>query len=100
MRFYAGPIRSIIAVGVPTALQSVMYSASNLFIQAAINSFSTDAVAAWTAYGKLDVFFWMTITSMAQSVTTFSGQNYGGEGHARRHPEQRVDGKRHAEHTS
>lgn len=77
MRFYAGPIRSIIAVGVPTALQSVMYSASNLFIQAAINSFSTDAVAAWTAYGKLDVFFWMTITSMAQSVTTFSGQNYG-----------------------
>ena len=54
-----------------------MYSASNLFIQAAINSFSTDAVAAWTAYGKLDVFFWMTITAMSQSLTTFAGQNYG-----------------------
>jgi len=55
----------------------VMYNASNLFIQAAINSFSTDAVAAWTAYGKLDVFFWMTLSAMAQSLTTFVGQNYG-----------------------
>ena len=77
MRLYAEPIHSILVIGVPTALQSVMYSASNLFIQAAINSFSTDAVAAWTAYGKLDVFFWMTITAMSQSLTTFVGQNYG-----------------------
>ena len=77
MRLYAEPIHSILVIGVPTALQSVMYSASNLFIQAAINSFSTDAVAAWTAYGKLDVFFWMTITAMSQSLTTFAGQNYG-----------------------
>ncbi len=77
MRFHAGPIHSILVIGVPTALQSVMYSASNLFIQASINSFSTDAVAAWTAYGKLDIFFWMTITAMSQSLTTFAGQNYG-----------------------
>ena len=71
------PLRAILQVGVPTALQSVMYSSSNLFIQASINSFGTDAVAAWTAYGKMDVVFWMTITAMAQSVTTFAGQNYG-----------------------
>nr|WP_130869945.1 MATE family efflux transporter [Intestinimonas massiliensis (ex Afouda et al. 2020)] len=71
------PLRAILQVGVPTALQSVMYSSSNLFIQAAINSFGTDAVAAWTAYGKMDVVFWMTITAMSQSVTTFAGQNYG-----------------------
>ena len=71
------PLRAILLVGVPTALQSVMYSSSNLFIQASINSFGTDAVAAWTAYGKMDVIFWMTITAMSQSVTTFAGQNYG-----------------------
>ena len=77
MRLYAGPMRSILAIGVPTALQSVMYSASNIVIQTAINSFGTDAVAAWTAYGKMDVIFWMTVTAMSQSVTTFAGQNYG-----------------------
>ena len=34
-------------------------------------------MAAWSAYGKMDVIFWMTVTAMAQSVTTFAGQNYG-----------------------
>ena len=67
----------ILRIGVPTALQSVMYSASNIVIQSAVNSFGTDTVAAWTAYGKMDVLFWMTVTAMAQSVTTFAGQNYG-----------------------
>ena len=48
-------------IGVPTAVQSVMYNASNIVIQASINSFGTDAVAAWTAYGKDGYSFsWMT----------------------------------------
>ena len=67
----------IMKVGIPTALQSVMYSASNIVIQAVINSFGTDAVAAWTAYGKMDIVFWMSLSSMAQALTTFAGQNYG-----------------------
>ena len=79
LRIYAMPMRSILMIGVPTALQSVMYNASNIVIQASINSFGTDAVAAWTAYGKMDIIFWMTITAMAQSITTFAGQNFGAQ---------------------
>lgn len=70
-------LRKTLQVGVPAALQSVMYSASNIVIQAAVNSFGTDAVAAWTAYGKMDVIFWMTLNAMALSITTFAGQNFG-----------------------
>ena len=77
LRLERTSLSAILRVGVPTALQSVMYNASNIVIQAAINSFGTDAVAAWTAYGKMDVIFWMTVTAMSQSVTTFAGQNYG-----------------------
>lgn len=77
MAIYRQPLQAILMIGVPTALQSMMYSSSNIVIQAAINSFGTDAVAAWTAYGKMDVLFWMTITAMSQSLTTFAGQNYG-----------------------
>ena len=77
MKLYGGPTSLILRIGVPTALQSVMYSISNIVIQASVNSFGTEAVAAWSAYGKMDVIFWMTVTAMAQSVTTFSGQNYG-----------------------
>ena len=77
LRIHPGPMSLILRIGVPSALQSVMYSASNIVIQSAVNSFGTDTVAAWTAYGKMDVLFWMTVTAMAQSVTTFAGQNYG-----------------------
>lgn len=70
-------LKSIIQIGIPAGLQSVMYSVSNLVIQASINSFGTDAVAAWTAYGKLDGFYWMTISAFGVSITTFVGQNFG-----------------------
>ena len=77
LRLYGAPLKDAMRVGVPAALQSVMYSASNIVIQAAINSFGTDAVAAWTAYGKMDMIFWMSINAMALAITTFAGQNYG-----------------------
>ncbi len=77
MRLYNPALRSILRLGIPAALQSLMYSVSNIIIQAFINSFHTDTVAAWTAYGKVDVIFWMTLNSMALALTTFAGQNYG-----------------------
>ena len=77
VRLHKRPLIDEMKLGLPTALQSVMYNASNIVIQSFINSFGTDAVAAWTAYGKMDVLFWMTVTAMAQSLTTFAGQNYG-----------------------
>lgn len=67
----------IIRIGFPAGLQSVMYSLSNVIIQAAINGEGTDTVAAWTVYGKLDIVFWMVISAFGISVTTFVGQNYG-----------------------
>lgn len=77
LRIECNSLKSILRVGIPAAVQSVMYSLSNLVIQAAVNDFGTDTVAAWTAYGKLDVVFWMTISSMGLAVTTFAGQNFG-----------------------
>lgn len=77
LRIYGPALRSTLIIGVPAALQGLMYSFSNIFIQAAINSFGTETVAAWTAYGKVDVIFWMSLNSMSLALTTFAGQNYG-----------------------
>jgi putative MATE family efflux protein len=77
IRFDPGVLRSVIRIGLPAGLQSVMYTASNLVIQASINSFGTDAIAAWTAIGKIDGFIWMVMNAFGISVTTFVGQNFG-----------------------
>ncbi len=77
IRFDAGILRNVIRIGLPAGLQSVMYSFSNIFIQASINGFGTDAIAAWAAIGKIDGFIWMVMNAFGISVTTFVGQNFG-----------------------
>jgi len=70
-------LRRIVVIGIPAGLQSVMYSISNIIIQSSINTFGTNAAAAWTAYGKIDGFFWMIMSAFGVAITTFSGQNFG-----------------------
>lgn len=72
-------LRNIIQIGLPAGLQSVMYNVSNIIIQSTINTFGTNTVAAWTAYGKIDGLFWMIMGAFGTSVTTFSGQNFGAQ---------------------
>lgn len=75
--------RRIIRIGLPAGLQSIMYSSSNVLIQASVNLLGTDTVAAWTAYSKIDSVFWMIISAFGISVTTFVGQNFGAGKHQR-----------------
>jgi putative MATE family efflux protein len=77
IRIYPDILKRIISIGLPAGLQSTMYTLSNTLIQASINEFGKDATAAWAAYGKIDVLFWMTVNSIGASVTTFAGQNFG-----------------------
>lgn len=74
---------SIIKIGLPAGLQSVMYSLSNLIIQRSINLLGTNYVAAWSAYSKIDPIFWNMIGAFGVSMTTFSAQNYGARNYQR-----------------
>lgn len=77
IRFSPILLHNIIRIGLPAGIQSTMYSVSNLIIQSNINSFGTDTVAAWTAYGKIDGIFWMIMGAYGVAITTFAGQNFG-----------------------
>ncbi|MBQ9197174.1 MAG: MATE family efflux transporter [Clostridia bacterium] len=77
IRLHGDLLRSVVRIGLPAGLQSVMYSLSNLVIQAAINGFGTDLMAGYTAYSKMDGLFWMTINAFGVSITTFVGMNFG-----------------------
>lgn len=77
IRMHADMLTRIVRIGLPAGLQSVMYSLSNIIIQASVNGFGTDTMAAYTAYGKLDGLYWMTINAFGVAITTFVGQNFG-----------------------
>lgn len=77
IRFHPAMLKRIVHIGLPAGFQSLMYTTSNVLIQAKMNTFGTDTIAAWTAYSKMDGIFWMTMSSFGISVTTFVGQNFG-----------------------
>ncbi len=70
-------LRSIFAVGMPTAIQSVLTAFSNIFVQGYINVFGSDVMAGWSSYNKLDQFVMLPVQSMAMAATTFVSQNTG-----------------------
>ena len=77
IRFSMHELKRIVYIGLPTGLQSVMYSLSNIIIQSSINVFGTITIASWAAYGKIDSLFWMIMSAFGVSITTFVGQNFG-----------------------
>ena len=77
IRIYTQPMGLILKIGLPAGLQSTMYSISNIIIQSSLNTFGTETVAAWTAFGKIDSLYWMISGAFGIAITTFVGQNYG-----------------------
>ena len=70
-------LAKMVRLGVPSGVYSMMYTFSNLIMMSFVNAFPTTTIAAWTAWGKLDALFWMSVSSMGMALSTFSGQNYG-----------------------
>lgn len=77
IRFHKFLLISIITIGLPAGIQSVMYNISNVLIQTSLNSLGTATMAAYTAFGKIDAVYWMISGAFSVSIVTFIGQNYG-----------------------
>lgn len=67
----------ILRIGLPTAIAGSMFTISNMILQASLNQRGVNAMAAWTAYARLDAIWWMIDASFSASITTFIGQNFG-----------------------
>ena len=72
-----GLLSQIFRVGLPTAIQSIITSFSNIFVQSYINFFGAIVMAGWGCYNKLDQFIMLPVLSMAMAATTFVAQNMG-----------------------
>ena len=70
-------LKEIIRIGMPAGVQGMVFSLSNLLIQAAINSLGADAMAASAAAFVIEINVFCIISGFAQAATTFVSQNYG-----------------------
>lgn len=67
----------IIKIGLPTGIQNMMISFSNVTVQSSVNSFGATLMAAYAAYVKIDGFNILPVLSFSMAATTFTGQNVG-----------------------
>ncbi len=69
----------IVRIGLPAGIQGMVFSLSNLLIQAAINSLGADAMAASAAAFTIEINVFCVVNGFGQAATTFVGQNYGAD---------------------
>lgn len=64
----------IIRVGLPTGIQNMVISFSNVLVQASVNSYGAAAMAGFAAYMKIDGFNILPVSSISMAATTFVGR--------------------------
>lgn len=70
-------VKSILSLGIPSALQYSLFSFINLYLQMAINSFSHIVVEGNAAAVNAEIFIFQAIDAIYIASTTFVAQNYG-----------------------
>ena len=69
--------RRILAVGIPSGLNNIAFSFSNMQLQGAINTFGSAAVAGCSVSATMENFIYACTNSIMQACITFTGQNTG-----------------------
>ena len=73
----SGVLKRILSVGVPSGIQSMVFSFSNIIIQSSINSFGSEVVAGSSAASNIEGFAYIAMNAFSVAATTVVGQNVG-----------------------
>ena len=76
-------LKTVLAVGLPTGIQSVITSFTNLLAQSYVNMLGSDCMAGWSVFGKLLGISMMPIDSFSSAAAAFSSQNIGAKQYGR-----------------
>lgn len=68
---------NLLYIGVPAAIQGMMFNIANVIIQSGINRLGSEVVAASTIGVTAEIFVYYLINSFGQASMTFTSQNYG-----------------------
>ena len=77
MRIYKDKLFEILRIGLPAGMQSLLFSITNVMIQASVNSFGSTIMAASSASANIEGFVYTAMNSVTQTAMAFTGQNMG-----------------------
>lgn len=77
IRIYSDSFASIMKIGLPSGVQSAVFSIANIVIQSAINGLGAAVMAGSSAAFNIEIIAYYVFNSFSQACTTFVGQNAG-----------------------
>lgn len=77
VRLHSGIARGILMVGIPAAIQGMLFNIANIVLQSGINSLGETVVAGNTVGVNVEIFLYFIVAGFGQTCITFNGQNLG-----------------------
>lgn len=77
VRIYGKDAKAILMIGVPAAIQGMLFNAANIVIQSGVNSLGSDVVAGATVGLNVETFGYYIVAGFGQTSITFNSQNLG-----------------------
>lgn len=69
--------KEIVKIGLPYAMQNIIFPIVAMFISRLVVTFGDDAIAVQRVGSQIESISWMTASGFAQAVNAFIAQNYG-----------------------
>ncbi|MBQ3011595.1 MAG: polysaccharide biosynthesis C-terminal domain-containing protein, partial [Oscillospiraceae bacterium] len=69
--------KSIVSIGLPTSLQSMLYCGISMVLTRMVSAFGDAAIATQRVGGQIESVSWNTADGFAAAMNAFAAQNYG-----------------------
>lgn len=77
IRMYKAMVWDIIKIGVPSGVQGMIFSFSNVILQSTVNGFGSAAIAGSAAAANIGGYYYMIQNSFFHAALAFTSQNVG-----------------------
>jgi putative MATE family efflux protein len=77
IRLYKDETREVLQNGIPAGVESLIFSISNVIIQAEANTFNASSVTGNAASDNIEGYVFAILEALAVSLASVSAQNYG-----------------------
>ncbi len=83
LKVYKEEFINIVKIGIPSAIQSMVFSLANVIIQSGVNSFGDATIAGNSASGNIGNFLYVALNTFYQASVAFVSQNMGARNYGR-----------------
>lgn len=77
IKYHNNVAKMILFIGIPSAIQGMLFNIANIILQSGVNGLGSDVVAGSTVGLNIEIYAYFIITGVGQAAITFNSQNLG-----------------------